>query len=72
MNGWMKEENTMIACCSDGTGPVIFKIEQIDYEVTVHGQVYREVFFVSEGHRKPEGSRRQNGRPAHFVCIMLL
>jgi len=23
MKGWMKEENTMIACCSDGTRPVI-------------------------------------------------
>lgn len=32
MRGWMKEENTMIACCSDGTRPVIFKIERIDYE----------------------------------------
>ena len=27
---WMKEENTMIACCSDGTRPVIFRIERID------------------------------------------
>ena len=32
MRGWMREENTMIACCSDGTRPVIFKIERIDYE----------------------------------------
>ena len=32
MKGWMKEENTMIACCSDGTRPVIFKIERIDEE----------------------------------------
>ena len=32
MNGWMKDENTMICCCSDGTRPVIFKIERIDYE----------------------------------------
>ena len=32
MKGWMKEENTMIACCSDGTRPVVFKIERIDYE----------------------------------------
>ena len=31
MKGWMKEENTMITCCSDGTRPVIFKIERIDY-----------------------------------------
>ena len=27
-----KDENTMITCCSDGTRPVIFKIERIDYE----------------------------------------
>ena len=32
MKGWMKEENTMITCCSDGTRPVIFKMERIDYE----------------------------------------
>ena len=32
MQGWMKDENVMIACCSDGTRPVIFKIERIDYE----------------------------------------
>ena len=30
MRDWMKEENTMIACCSDGTRPVIFRIERID------------------------------------------
>lgn len=32
MKDWMKEENTMITCCSDGTRPLIFKIERIDYE----------------------------------------
>ena len=32
MRGWMKEENTMIACCNDGTRPVIFKIERVDVE----------------------------------------
>ena len=32
MRGWMKHENEMIACCSDGTRPVIFKIERIDEE----------------------------------------
>jgi len=30
MRGWTKEENVMIACCNDGTRPVIFKIERID------------------------------------------
>ena len=32
MKGWMDRENEMIACCSDGTRPVIFKVERIDYE----------------------------------------
>lgn len=32
MRGWTKDENTMIACCNDGTRPVIFKIERIDEE----------------------------------------
>jgi uncharacterized repeat protein (TIGR04076 family) len=32
MKGWMKDENVMIACCSDGTRPVVFKIERIDVD----------------------------------------
>ncbi len=32
MKGWMNRENIMITCCNDGTRPVIFKIERIDYE----------------------------------------
>lgn len=29
----MNDERVMIACCSDGTRPVIFKIERLDYIV---------------------------------------
>ena len=29
-DGWMKDDNTMITCCSDGVRPVIFKLERID------------------------------------------
>jgi copper chaperone CopZ len=32
MQGWMNDERIMIACCSDGTRPVIFKIERMDYK----------------------------------------
>lgn len=32
MHGWTKNDNEMIACCNDGTRPVIFKIERIDVE----------------------------------------
>ena len=30
MHGWTKDDKVMIACCNDGTRPVIFKIERID------------------------------------------
>ena len=30
MHGWTNDERMMIACCNDGTRPVIFKIERID------------------------------------------
>ena len=32
MNGWTNDEKVMIACCNDGTRPVVFKIERIDQE----------------------------------------
>lgn len=33
MRGWTNDEHMMIACCNDGTRPVIFKIERLDYKV---------------------------------------
>ncbi len=33
MRGWTNDEHVMIACCNDGTRPVIFKIERLDYKV---------------------------------------
>lgn len=30
MKGWTNDEKIMIACCSDGVRPVIFKIERMD------------------------------------------
>ncbi|MCC8164724.1 MAG: TIGR04076 family protein [Planctomycetes bacterium] len=32
MRGWTNDEKVMIACCNDGTRPVIFKLERIDLE----------------------------------------
>jgi uncharacterized repeat protein (TIGR04076 family) len=29
-NGWMKDEKTMIASCSDGVRPVVFLLEKIE------------------------------------------
>ena len=31
MKGWTNDDRMMIACCNDGTRPVIFKIERIDF-----------------------------------------
>lgn len=33
MHGWTNDERLMIACCNDGTRPVIFKIQRLDYKV---------------------------------------
>lgn len=33
MRGWTNDEHLMIACCNDGTRPVIFRIERLDYKV---------------------------------------
>ena len=30
MRNWTNDDRMMIACCNDGTRPVIFKIERID------------------------------------------
>ena len=30
MHNWTNDDRMMIACCNDGTRPVIFKIERID------------------------------------------
>ena len=32
MEGWTNDEKIMIACCNDGTRPVVFKLERIDEE----------------------------------------
>ena len=32
MRGWTNDEKVMIACCNDGTRPVIFKLERLDEE----------------------------------------
>ena len=32
MKGWTNDEKMMIACCNDGTRPVVFKIERIDID----------------------------------------
>lgn len=35
MHGWTRDDRVMIACCNDGTRPVVFKLERIDIPETV-------------------------------------
>ncbi len=34
MHSWTNDDRIMIACCNDGTRPVIFKIERMDIPET--------------------------------------
>lgn len=31
--GWMKDDKTMIACCTDGIRPVVFKLEKLEDKI---------------------------------------
>ena len=42
MHGWTKDDRMMIACCNDGTRPVIFKIERIDIPETEEERAWLE------------------------------
>lgn len=40
MHGWANDDRLMIACCNDGTRPVIFKIERTDLPETDDERAY--------------------------------
>ncbi len=42
MHGWTNDDRMMIACCNDGTRPVIFKIERIDIPETEEEKIWLE------------------------------
>lgn len=42
MKGWTNDDRLMIACCNDGTRPVIFKIERIDIPENDEEQAWLE------------------------------
>ena len=42
MPGWTNDDRMMIACCNDGTRPVIFKIERLDYPETEEERIWLE------------------------------
>ena len=42
MKGWTNDERIMIACCNDGTRPVVFKIERFDEAETEEERAWLE------------------------------
>lgn len=42
MRGWTNDDRMMIACCNDGTRPVVFRIERIDILETEEERVWLE------------------------------
>ncbi|MCD7906426.1 MAG: TIGR04076 family protein [Clostridium sp.] len=42
MHNWTNDDRMMIACCNDGTRPVIFKIERIDIPETEEEKIWLE------------------------------
>lgn len=42
MHKWTNDELMMIACCNDGTRPVIFKIERIDIPESEEEHIWLE------------------------------
>jgi hypothetical protein len=42
MRGWTNDDRMMIACCNDGTRPVVFRIERIDIPETEEERVWLE------------------------------
>ena len=49
MHQWTNDDRMMIACCNDGTRPVIFKLERIDIPETPDEQAWldRQDFSIS-------------------------
>ena len=54
MRNWTNDDRMMIACCNDGTRPVIFKIERID---------------IPETEEEKEWLEKQNLKTAQMMLI---
>lgn len=49
MHNWTREDRVMIACCNDGTRPVIFKLERVDVPEDESDEAYlRDHDFTSD------------------------
>ena len=47
MKNWTNDERIMIACCNDGTRPIVFKIERIDVPESAEDEAYLATYDFS-------------------------
>ena len=74
MKGWTNDDRMMIACCNDGTRPVIFKIERIDIPENDEERPgwQNKILRIRRTTRIPDDGNRDfaNGRVI-FVTVLL-
>ena len=69
MRGWTNDERMMIACCNDGTRPVIFKIERLDYLVVkIEGMACGKLSVWITWLLKLKAWRAENARKKYRLC----
>ena len=64
MRGWTNDERIMIACCNDGTRPVVFRIERIDYKAVycAGGESEKRAFAAALAEREEVKTTSFDGR----------
>ena len=63
MHGWMNDDKVMIACCNDGTRPVIIKIERIDEDDRQIG-IWEDRWYEIKDRKSCNV-----GVACHFLCV---
>ena len=72
MRGWTNDEHMMIACCNDGTRPVIFRIERLDYKVVYVDEPAFEQKLIVDALKTLEGVTDAVYRPdKNFIEVFM-
>ena len=72
MRGWTNDEHMMIACCNDGTRPVIFRIERLDYKVVYVDASMGTQAEIADAFKKLDGVTDAVFRPdKNFIEIFM-
>ena len=71
MRNWTNDDRMMLACCNDGTRPVIFKIERIDIPETAEEEEWlSKQDFINSADNKKQGSL-SNDPCLHLIHLII-